>query len=97
MIYKTINNGNELQREFQEYNRDHYSIEAYDAMIQLFTETDTNFELDVIALCCDFNEDSDEDILDYYEVPEDKDILEWMQDRTYAVRLDNGNIFYQVF
>lgn len=105
MIYIAIENGNDLQREFQRMDRDYYSYEAYEAMIQLFE--DESFELDVIALCCDFNEDTEEDIINNYSIDvscciDNDERLECIKNYLdnhagYYRILDNGNIFYQVF
>lgn len=101
----------DLQREFERVNRDYYSMDGYQAMIDLFEETDTTFELDVIALCCDFNEEDAETIYNSYcefemfeecydeesgEIDEDA-LMDALNYYTYAVKLDNGNIFYQCF
>ena len=53
---KTIFNGNELQKEFQEYDRDYYSIFGYDALLEFYDEIDEDMELDVIAICGDCTE-----------------------------------------
>jgi hypothetical protein len=101
-IIQTIDNKYDLQREFKEYDRDYYSLEAYEAMIDLFESMGDNWELDVIALCCDFTEADIDDIRSDYdlsieEYPDSEDILNYLNYRTYAVELDNGNIFYQAF
>lgn len=101
----------DLQNEFKAFNRDYFSLDGYQAMINLFEETDTDFELDVIALCCDFNEDDLKTIYQEYQnidsIAECKDeetdeiniddFMDALNYYTYAVRLNNGNIFYQNF
>ena len=96
MIYIELNKY-ELQREFEKSNRDFYSLDGYQAMIDLFDETDSDFELDVIALCCDFEEEDEEYIRGTYNIEEDKDLMEYLNYHTYAMVLNNGNIFYQNF
>ena len=96
MIIKTLDKY-DLQKEFSSYDRDYYSLEGYEAMINLFEETDTNFELDVIALCGDFNEEDEETIRNNYSINEDEEVIEYLNNNTYAIELDNGSIFYQVF
>lgn len=53
---KTIFNGNALREEFVNYNRDYYSLDGYDALLNFYDEIDENMELDVIAICCDCTE-----------------------------------------
>lgn len=69
MLVKTIMNAEELKREFQAYNRDYYSYEACQAIIDFFEETGNGEpqELDIIALCGDFNEETSEDIKNDYD------------------------------
>ena len=60
----------ELQETFRNMDRDYYSIPGYQAILDLFEETDcgTNTELDVIAICCDFTEEDPEYIVDNYDM-----------------------------
>lgn len=71
MIYKTIDTADQLREEFIKYDRDYYSLDGYQAMIDLFEETETNHDLDVIALCCDFNEDTFEEFINNYSLEDD--------------------------
>lgn len=102
----------DLQREFSAMDRDYYSLEGYQALLDLFEECDcgTNTDLDVIAICCDFNEEDPEDIVDNYDNleeiadcrDEDGDIdvdalIDALNYYTWAVKLDNGSILYQAF
>ena len=47
---KTFFNGNELQKEFQEYDRDYYSLDGYEALLMFYDEID----------CRDLFEENDE-------------------------------------
>ncbi len=46
--------------------QDQFSYKALGALFDYMEEADPNAELDVIALCCDFSEDTVEDILNNY-------------------------------
>lgn len=102
----------DLQKEFQACDRDYYSLDGYQALLDLFEECDCgkNTDLDVIAICCDFTEDDAPSIIDTYEnldrIAEcrtedgliDMDaLMDALNYYTYAVRLDNGFILYQDF
>ena len=103
----------DLQNEFKAYDRDYFSLEGYQALLDLFEETDCGrtTDLDVIAICCDFNEYEPLDIVREYsnidsiascedEETGDIDVSELMEALNYytwAVELDNGNILYQCF
>lgn len=106
----TINNKYELKRRFEAANRDYYSLDACEALIEMFEEYEGDTELDVVAICCDYNEEDPEYILDNYdhldefEDVKDEDgeididaLMEALNYYTYAVLLDNGNILYQAF
>lgn len=57
-IVNTIYDANSFRQEFVNYNRDYYTYEAYEALFDLFEDTycDTNWEMDVIAICSEFTE-----------------------------------------
>lgn len=56
---KTIFNGNDLRKEFVDYNRDYYSLDGYEALLDFYDEINENMELDVIAICGECTEYSD--------------------------------------
>ena len=94
----------DLQNEFAKMERDYYSLDGYDALINLFDETGTNTELDVIAICCEFTESTPDDIRENYSNMEDisnADNMDHLMDAlnyyTIAILLDNGNILYADF
>ena len=63
-LVKTFN-ANDLKEEFKAWGRDYYSYAACEAIIDLFEECDCdkNTELDIVGLCCVFNEEAWEDII----------------------------------
>lgn len=94
----------DLQREFKEYDRDYFSLDGYQALLDLFEETGTTTDLDVIAICCDFSEEEEDEIKDEYSnidtianAEDTESLLDALNYYTYAVLLDNGNILYQDF
>ena len=56
---------NEFIREFEEYNRDYYSYEGYEELYNYYEETE-NFELDIIAICCDVSEYEEQELITDY-------------------------------
>ena len=102
----------DLQNEFRAMERDYYSLEGYEAILDLFEECDCgkNTDLDVVAICCDFNEEEAGDIISEYsnleDIAECKDeegnidteaLLEALNYHTWAIDLGNGHILYQCF
>jgi len=91
----------DLQREFKAYDRDYYSLDGYQAMIDIFEDLGEDWELDVIALCCDFNEATPEEIANDYGLNTnynnwENDVLQYLNENTLAVELDD-TILYQNF
>lgn len=99
-----------LQKEFINMNRDYYTLEGYRAILEYFEQCGGNTELDVIAICGDFNEESIEDIYDNYSHLEkfdnvkdsdgdinESDFMEALNYYTYATKLNNGNVLYIAF
>lgn len=94
----------ELQNEFVKMGRDYFTLDGYQAIIDLFDETVTNTELDVIAICCEFSEDTPDDIRENYSNIEDiaaadntSELLDALNYYTLAILLSNGNILYSNF
>lgn len=109
-LIQTITTAYELQNIFARMGRDYYTIEGYEAMLNYCDECGDNVELDVIGFCGDFNEESIEYVYDNCsnldeieecknedgEIDEDA-LLDALNYYTYAVKLNNGNIFYIAF
>ena len=98
-----------MQEKFAEYDRDYFSLEGYQALLDMFEETGTDTALDVIAICCEFSEEEPSYIIEEYsnidtiaeckdgeEIDTDK-LLDALNYYTYAVKLSNGSILYQNF
>lgn len=97
----------EFEQQFRNMDRDYYSSEGYEYLYEMLDELDAS--LDVIAICCEWNEYADaKDLLGDYgylvdeEDYEDEDelleaLLDELEYRTYLVRLSNGGYLIQVF
>ena len=71
-IVKTFNE-NDFINEFKAYNRmDNFSIKGlrilFESLEQTAIDCQMNIEMDVIALCCDYNEDDMQSIIDNYDI-----------------------------
>ena len=101
MLKTTINTATELQREFISYDRDYYTLEGYEEIINYFNDFDV--ELDVIAICGDFNEESIDDIISNYLIEINKEdnkfeeVMDYLNNNTYAVETVDNNILYITF
>lgn len=75
-------NFNKFVDSFRDYNRqDSFSYKGlgvlYNYLIELEEDTGQNIEIDVITLCCDYNEykNSDEYLNDYYTTDEINELM----------------------
>lgn len=102
----------DFERAFMDVRPDSFSYEGlgllYDHIEQLDEDCGTETELDVIAICCDFNEDHMDDIIDQYDIDvsdceDDEDRLEAVKDHIeyhsflVGVLSDCETIIYQVW
>ena len=85
---------------FKDMNRmDNFSPEALRQLFAFFEEledaTGEPMKLDVIAICCDFNEEPLADVLENYDLRDDVDL----ENETLVVGYTNNgaNVIYQVF
>lgn len=64
-------------------------------------DTGEEMELDVIALCCDFSEMTEEDIKQSYNVnleESSKDLYDWLSNQTWVLgQTDAGNYVFRQF
>jgi hypothetical protein len=111
MIYQTIDNAWQLGDAFREAGRDHYTNDGYDALFDMLDEWggEAGYDLDVVAVCCDFTEYDAEELFSDYgylvgdaEEGEGEDgrlqrLMEKLEDRTTAVSLRNGHVLVQAF
>lgn len=91
---------------------DNFSIDGLRALFEhyenLEEDTGESIECDVIAICCEWSEESVEDIIENYslqdavedcEDDEDKleEVVEALNNETFAIALGDGKILYQAF
>ena len=97
--------------DFRDAFRDHdrkenFSYEGLELLFDMFEEQDENMELDVIAICCDFNEDGWEEIAGNYsidlegcedEAAKKKVVVEYLLNNTFFVGETPAGFVYQAF
>lgn len=114
-IVKTFDE-NDFINEFKTYGRmDNFSIKGlyilFESLEQTAVECGMNIEMDVIALCCEYNEDDMQSIIDNYDIDltdciSAEDVLEtvetYLYDNTFVCgQYEDDNcvtsFIYQVF
>jgi hypothetical protein len=102
---------NDFRDAFRAFDRlDNFSYEGletlFDYLMEYEDSTGEEMELDVIALCCDFNEDHHEDIAQNYSIDIDgltegkakQAVMDYLCDNTTVCgETSSGSIIYQVF
>jgi hypothetical protein len=98
-------NKNRFVNEFADMNRaDHFSIEGRGMLFDYFEEVAPEMELDIIAICCDYVEQSFEDIASDYSIDlsdcgDDciETVLDYLTQNTCIVGLVEGGAIYSAF
>lgn len=63
----------------KKFGRDYYSYEGYQALFEWYEEIDPDFELDVIAICCEWTEYTPEELEnDYHYI---LDFVDWREEK----------------
>ena len=108
-MYQTINTVSSFRDEFRACGRaDQFSYEAlgilFDYLEAYEMDTGEEIELDVVSLCCDYSEDSPENIRDQYDIDtegmdEDEAIAEVIatleENAAYVGKTSKGDIIYR--
>lgn len=94
-MHITINKS-QFRDEFKRAGRgNQFSYEALGLLFDYFEE-DEDMELDVIGLCCEFVEMSEDEVRGSYHVSSERDIADFLQENTiYIGETDVGHVFAQ--
>jgi hypothetical protein len=107
---KTTVSRYDFERAFVDADRkENFSYEGLNALFDYLEDyeeqTGEEIELDVIALCCDYNEDTPDDIIANYSIDvegldDDEKIdavRDYLNDNTTLVRETSTGFIYQIF
>ena len=106
MIYTTISNAYQFRDAVQQAGRGkQFSYDALGLLFDFLEDMGEDYELDVIALCCEFYEDTPEAIADNYniELGPDADVfdqvVEYLENETSVCGydMDQNIIVYAAF
>jgi len=100
-------NLSDFRDAFRDMDRkENFSYEGLELLYDMFEELDPDWELDVIAICCDFNEDDWESIADNYSIEFDEEadddekenlVIDYLQENTLFVGKTDSGLVYQAF
>ena len=101
-MYQTINTASAFRDEFRACGRaDQFSYQGlgllFDYLEAYEADTGEMIELDVIAICCDFSEDSPENIRDQYGIEGDAaEVIATLEENgAFVGKTDSGAIIYR--
>ena len=104
---QTIDTASQFRTAFYQQGRgDQFSYEALGLLFDYLEELDPDAELDVVAICCEYYENTPETIAQDYSINieglEETEIIhivtEYLQENTFIVgTTDTGSIVYQQF
>jgi len=100
-----IDHASAFRDEFRRCNRvEQFSYEALGMLYEYLEEVDPDMELDVIALCCEYAEDTVENLANAYNVELQKDdsdedkeqkVLDFLNEATVVIGTTPSGILYQ--
>ena len=98
-MFITIDNASQFRDQFYAMNRqDQFSFEALGLLYDYIEEISPDSGLDVIALCCEYAEDTEEAIAKAYGLHEDEDVTAYLSEHTSVVGVTStGSIVYANF
>lgn len=99
MIYQELN-VSAFRDAFIRYDRNIYSYEGYEALFNYLNDMGEDIELDVISLCCEFNELSFDDVKQYYSLDSelsDDEVVDWLREQTSVVYVGVNSVLFAVF
>lgn len=103
MIIQTIDTVSAFRDAFRDAGRkDQFSYEGLEALYEQINEVyqDNNYELDVIALCCEFSEYTPDELLKEYSHVDAENIetlVDYLSDNTVLIIVSSGNYIVQGF
>lgn len=98
-MYMTINNAPQFRDHFAAAGREtQFSYEALGLLYDHLDEAAEAYVLDVIAICCDYSEDTEEAIVKAYGLYEGTDVVDYLSEHTQVVGVTvAGSIVYAQF
>ena len=105
-MHIAVNTAHQFRSEFEACGRiSNFSYEGLGLLYEYLEEIDPTYQLDVVGLCCEYNEDGFKDIADAYSVDIDgmteeqiiHTVMEYLQDNTCVVGSTASSIIYAQF
>lgn len=91
----------DFRRAFYDHDRANFSYDGlnilYDALTDLEQDTGNETELDVIGLCCEFSEMTEQEVINSYSLIDD-DVEDFLSDNTWLCgRTEQNTLVFRQF
>lgn len=106
-MHITIENASQFRDQFRSHDRQNqFSYEGLELLFDYLEEMAPEYELDVIALCCEYSEEMPADIAENYSIDTDSEdegaildaVMAYLDDNTSLVGVtSSGSIVYATF
>jgi hypothetical protein len=98
-MYISIDNASQFRDRFYAIGRkDQFSYEALNLLYEFLEENIEGYELDVIALCCEYAESTPEEVACSYELDDEQGPLQYLEQHTQVIGVTAaGTILYAQF
>ena len=97
-------NLSQFRDAFQSIRPDNFSYEGLENLFSFFEEFDEDIELDVIAICCDYSEQTIPEIIESYDIDVDYErniymqVMDFLEKHTCVIGdTPHGTIVFQQF
>ena len=100
MIIQTVN-FSMFRDEFQAVRPENFDYDGqralFDYLENMSEDIGEPIELDVIALCCEWQQLTLDEAREQYNIPEDEGVIEWLEDNTNVIRVSDGSVIISEF
>lgn len=99
-IVETVSTAGQFRDKFAEMNRsDNFSYWGLGELFDYFDSFADNIELDVVAICCEYNEYDLEDVNREYcqQFETDKECLEYLEENTTVIASKDDRFLFAAF
>lgn len=93
MLYKLIQTAEELKQEFIIFDRDYYTNQEYQSILDYF-DTSELYELDVIAISCSLDFKEWKELQEEFGVEDYDYILSSLSEHTTILSYDDNKVLY---
>jgi hypothetical protein len=97
-LVQTISTVGQFSNAFEQAGRrNQFSRDALELLFNYFDDMGDNVELDVVAICCEFEESDADYLREQYDIPEGDSVEEFLNDNTTLIGETKDGFVYAAF